>query len=291
MLPVAPHATWLTSVAGRVLRAAGARRFKAKGRLVHHWLEHRDRGYVGARALPGGGRMICSFDVPYEAMVWARQEEENELRALQTLLSPGDHFVDCGANVGLWSLVAAGRVGAAGRVTAFEPNPLAYRRLVRNVAVSRLVGRRISAMNVAVAAQAGQMSFEMGTQHNLGRIVSDPAAESICVTAVALDDQFADAPIRALKLDIEGGEAAALHGAERILTVQRPWVWAEFNVTISGVDRIGDWDVFALLQTFGYRCRRIATAPHRLLGAAIGPDETFNGYVNVLFQPPNTDVE
>ena len=43
--------------------------------------------------------MICSFDVPYEAMVWARQEEENELRALRTLLAPGDHFVDCGAPV------------------------------------------------------------------------------------------------------------------------------------------------------------------------------------------------
>ena len=280
----------LPFVAGRALRSAGARPFKGKGRLLHHWLEHRDRGYVGARALPGGGRMICSFDVPYEAMVWARQEEENELRALQTLLSPGDHFVDCGANVGLWSLVAAGRVGASGYVTAFEPNPYAYRRLVRNVAVSGLVGRRISAINVAVAAESGEVAFEMGAQHNLGRIVSESSAASTCVPAVALDDQLGDAPIRALKLDIEGGEAAALRGAEQILTVQRPWVWAEFNVTISGVERIGDWDVFALLQKFGYQCRRIATAPDRLLGAAIDPDEVFSGYVNVLFQPPGTDV-
>ena len=51
--------------------------------------------------------------------------------------------------------------------------------------------------------------------------------------------------------------------------------------------RIGDWDVYALLDRFGYRCRRIATEPGRLLGPATGADETFSGYVNVLFQPPD----
>jgi FkbM family methyltransferase len=274
-------------VAGRALRSVGARPFKGKGRILHHWLQHRDPGYVGWRALPGGGRMICSFDVPYEAMVWARQEEEQELRALRALLSPGDHFVDCGANVGLWSLVAAGRVGAAGRVTAFEPHPSAFRRLTRNIAASGAVGDRITAINVAVAAEAGQVSFEMGPHHNLGHIVPVSGAGSISVPAVSLDGQLGDAPIRALKLDIEGGEAAALRGAGRILTVQRPWVWAEFNVTINGAARIGGWDVYALLRGFGYGCRRIATAAGCVLGPAIDADESFSGYVNVLFQPPN----
>jgi len=226
--------------AGRALRSAGPRRFKGKGRLLRHWLEHRETGYVGSRRLPGGGRMICSFDVPYEAMVWARQEEEVELRALQALLSPGDHFVDCGANVGLWSLVAAGRVGAAGRVTAFEPNPPAYQRLTQNVAASGEVGRRVTAINVAVADRVGEAAFATGTHHNLGRIVADPAADSIVVAAVTLDDQLGETPVHALKLDIEGGEAAALRGAMRILKAQRPWVLAEFNVGIAGSGRIGD---------------------------------------------------
>ena len=277
----------LPFVAGRALRSVGARSFKGKGRLLHHWLQHRDPGYVGFRTLPGGGRMICSFDVPYEAMVWAHQEEETELRALQALLSPGDHFVDCGANVGLWSLVAAGRVGASGRVTAFEPNPSAYQRLMQNIAASGPVGDHVTAINVAVAAEPGEVLFETGSHHNLGHIVSKASAGSISVPAVSLDDTLSDAPIRALKLDIEGGEAAALRGAARILTVQRPWVCAEFNVTINATARIGDWDVYALLDQFGYRCRRIATAPGRLLGSAIDADESFSGYVNVLFQPPN----
>ncbi len=155
-------------------------------------------------------------------MVWARQEEEFELRALRTLLSPGDHFVDCGANIGLWSLVAAGCVGDAGRVTAFEPNPLAYQRLTRNLSVSAAVGRRITVMNVAVAERAGQVSFEVGRHHNLGRILSEAGAGCIHVPAVSLDEQMSGAHIRALKLDIEGAEPGAVRSARRILGVQRP---------------------------------------------------------------------
>jgi FkbM family methyltransferase len=279
--------TFAQSLTARAVRAAGARQFKGKGRLVAYWINHRDPTHVGVRALPGGGRILCHFDVPYEAMVWARQEEETELRALRTLLSPGDHFVDCGANVGLWSLVAAGCVGDTGGVTAFEPNPLAYQRLTRNVSLSAAVGRRITVRNLAVAAQHGQVCFDVGGQHNLGRIVPEPCAGCIHVPAVSLDEQMSDRPIRALKLDIEGAEADALKGARRILSVQRPWVWAEFNVMFGGADRIGDWEVFSLLQGFRYTCRRVATASARVPGPPIDASERFSGYVNVLFQPPD----
>jgi FkbM family methyltransferase len=280
--------TVLSSIAGRALRLAGARRFKGKGRLVHHWLQRLDMEFEGQRTLPGGGQILCAFDVPYEAMVWARQEEEAELRALQALLSPGDHFVDCGANVGLWSLVAAGRVGSRGRVTAFEPNPTAYRRLTKNLSASGEVGRRVNAFNVAVAAAAGQVAFETGSHHNLGRILAKPGDGSIVVRAVSLDEQLGAAPVRALKLDIEGGEAAALRGASRLLTVQRPWLWAEFNVAHAATARIGDWDVFGLMEGHGYRCRRIAAGPRDVTDAPIAATETFTGYVNVLFEPPDT---
>ena len=280
----------VATIAGRALRAAGPLDFKGKGRLVHHWLQHRDPRFVGSRLLSGGGRMICGFDVPYEAMVWAHQEEERELRALQMLLSPGDHFVDCGANVGLWSLVAAGRVGATGRVTAFEPNPNAHQRLIQNISASGDVGERISVLHVAVASQAGFVSFETGSQHNLGRIVvGDRGADDaiIRVPAVTLDEQLGDVPIRALKLDIEGGEAPALRGAAHILKTQRPWVWAEFNVAANGTNRIGDWEVYMLLREHGYGCRRIATGTGAPAGASIAAGEVFSGYVNVLFQPPH----
>lgn len=278
--------TVVSSLVGRALRLAGPVRFKGKGRLVHHWLEHRDVGFQGRRKLPGGGEIRCGFDVPYEAMVWARQEEESDLGVLEAMLSPGDHFVDCGANVGLWSLVAAGWVGPRGRVTAFEPNPSAYQRLTQNLEDSGEVGRRVTAVNVAVAERRGRVGFDTGAQHNLGHVVAEPGA-GLSVAAVSLDEHFGDQPVHAIKLDIEGGEAPALRGASGILESQRPWLCVEFNVAIAGSDRIGDWNVFTLLRGFGYRCRAISGFSGRIPGPIIAADDRFAGYVNVLFEPPD----
>ncbi len=56
---------------------------------------------------------------------------------------------------------------------------------------------------------------------------------------------------------------------------------------LSGVDRIGDWEVFSLLHRFGYTCRHVATGASDVPGPPIGAHEQFSGYVNVLFQPPD----
>ena len=47
---------------------------------------------------------------------------ENQL-TLDAVLKSGDTFVDGGANIGMTTLHAAKRVGEAGRVFAFEPQP------------------------------------------------------------------------------------------------------------------------------------------------------------------------
>lgn len=52
--------------------------------------------------------------------------------ALQFLLKPGNTFIDCGANVGYFSVQAAQLVGNAGKVISIEANPLTYSLLERN---------------------------------------------------------------------------------------------------------------------------------------------------------------
>ena len=79
--------------------------------------------------LPDGSILKVQLDVPYEQMVWLQDEEWDELRYLQNKLRPGDVFIDVGANIGLWTLVAATSVGPSGRVFSFEPNPTTFDRL------------------------------------------------------------------------------------------------------------------------------------------------------------------
>ena len=57
---------------------------------------------------------------------------------MQRFLKPGDHFIDVGANIGYFSLLAAAVVGSAGRVSAFEASPITRQALVRNIALNGL---------------------------------------------------------------------------------------------------------------------------------------------------------
>src|SRR5688572_20763314 len=60
------------------------------------------------------GKWLYRYGLPYE---------DPDFELLHKLLAPGDVFIDCGANIGHFTLTAAPIVGASGRVIAFEPAP------------------------------------------------------------------------------------------------------------------------------------------------------------------------
>src|SRR5258705_8911400 len=60
--------------------------------------------------------------------------ELDTLKLIRRVLRRGDHFVDCGANLGYFTLAAARAVGPRGRVDAFEPDPINRARLEKNLA-------------------------------------------------------------------------------------------------------------------------------------------------------------
>ena len=98
---------------GHFLRATPG--FRGKGRLVNRWVRHPGPPWNRERILPGGAIIHCDLLIPYEAMVWIEAEEETDLQTLRLLLKENQHFVDCGANIGLWTLVAATGVGSGGK--------------------------------------------------------------------------------------------------------------------------------------------------------------------------------
>lgn len=270
-------------LAGQVLRLAGPARFRGKGRVVRYWMNRRDTTFVGRRRLAGGASVMCDFSVPYEAMIWSRQEEELELRWLAARLRPGDHFIDCGAGLGLWTLTAAAHVGETGLVTAFEPNDVAFVRLQANLAASPALAGRVRALAVAVGDRCDDVFVESSMPYNIARIVERAAAGARRVPMVTLDSRLpSDQPVHGIKIDVEGFEHRVLLGARGIIERWRPWIWAELNVEITGAPRLADWDVFKSLGGLGYRCSRPA-ASYR--GFEPADDQALTGYVNCLFEP------
>jgi FkbM family methyltransferase len=121
-------------------------------------------------------------------------------------LRPGDLFVDVGANIGSYTILA-GATGAD--VMAFEPGER-FADLKRNIEVN--AGISVDCRETAVGASAGQLSFTVGLD-TINRAAAT-GENSRSVPVVRLDDVVERAPML-IKVDVEGYEAAVLAGGER----------------------------------------------------------------------------
>jgi FkbM family methyltransferase len=140
-------------------------------------------------------------------------------------LRPGDVFVDVGANVGYYSLLAATLVSNTGAVIAIEASPTVFRQLEANLARNRAVNVR--AVNVAASDQRGQVQLFRGPEHNLGEtsVFQAPGfAPDGTVAAAPLGDILLPEELsraRLVKMDVEGAEAAVLAGFAPLLSACR----------------------------------------------------------------------
>ena len=152
--------------------------------------------------------------------------ELDTLRVLRKLLRPGMHFVDCGANIGYFTLLGARLVGAAGRVDAIEPDPLNRARLEEHLKANGSPGH-VRVHGVAASDSAGTATLYHPTgERNHGEASLIPGA--IAATAqtysvpTARLDALLDRTPDVVKMDIEGAELAALCGMTRLLAAERP---------------------------------------------------------------------
>jgi len=152
--------------------------------------------------------------------------ELDTMRLLRRLLRPGDGFVDAGANIGYFTLLASRCVGPSGRVDAYEPDPFNYQRLQQHVQDNGAANVRAHALALSDEAQSLQfVHVEDSARGNHGMSGSflppDAPGQRFTVQAVRLDQHLQGAP-RLIKIDIEGGEYRALGGMSGILASTHP---------------------------------------------------------------------
>jgi len=152
--------------------------------------------------------------------------EPQETLLLPALLRPGDTCVDVGAHWGYFSLIAAARVGQAGRVLAVEADPRVFAILQRTLGLNP--GLRVEAVQVAAAAEPGTLVLngydERGDNWGISSIAAPQGGTTFEVPAEPLDallQRHGLGEVGLLKMDIEGAEVLALRGCERSLREQR----------------------------------------------------------------------
>lgn len=146
------------------------------------------------------------------------------LRALQTVLQPGDHVLDVGANVGTHAVYFAGVAGC--RVTAFEPVPAVAALLLENCRINGL-GSMIDVHAEAVGSAPGTAQVISSDEKNSGatRLAESLEGGLPLVSLDSLLDRLP--PVRVLKIDVEGMEPAVIRGASALLARDRPVVACE----------------------------------------------------------------
>ena len=161
--------------------------------------------------------------------------ETHSMAFMAHLLRPGEVFVDAGANIGSFT-VLAGKVSGA-IVHAFEPVPATFARLQANIAANGIVA---TAHEVALGDHDGEVRFSADLDCRNG--ISDEGA--LVVKLRRLDD-LGLSPV-AIKADLEGGEAGMFRGARETLA----------NPSLLAIETEGDDpEIRTMLSAAGFKER------------------------------------
>ncbi|MCV7214194.1 FkbM family methyltransferase [Mycobacterium crocinum] len=193
----------------------------------------RARTWVG-RMIPLLGRTSFGAVLPCRVpdiigtYIWVFQEWEPDLtRFIASRVGPGDVFVDVGANIGYYTLLAARSMGAGGCTVAVEASPAMFDELRRNVAADEF-GDHVRLVNKAAAAEPGTLTVFAGPSGNAG-MTTTLATRGLnvesTVEAMRLDQMLTPAEIasiRLIKIDVEGAEPDVLAGMGDLIASLRP---------------------------------------------------------------------
>lgn len=206
---------------------------KHRGR---QWNLARDKdGYVDVK-VEGRARLRLHTDSTLGGLIFCHGFEQNERTFLWRYLRVGDVFVDVGANIGLFTVIAAKRVGERGRVYAFEPAALPRQRLEENILLNKF--GNVSVQPFALSDQDGWLEISVPTD---GHDAWSSLAMPIAGTGIQVDrieaitwDNFAksygDRKPTMIKIDVEGWENRVLDGASTALSaVDAPLLQVEFT--------------------------------------------------------------
>ena len=137
----------------------------------------------------------------YEPAVWAMVMES---------LRSGDTFLDVGANLGLYSIAAAKRIGTKGLVVALEPIPKTARILESNLLINHIEDRTEVIQAAAGAACGVVKMIDAGVESAI-------STTGRRVPLITVDSIFPNQPVNVLKIDTEGYEEFVLHGSRQLL--------------------------------------------------------------------------
>ena len=148
--------------------------------------------------------------------IYCGLQEFEDMSYLLNVTTPEDLFIDVGANIGAYSILACKARGAKGH--CYEPVPSTFETLKRNLNVNGL-GDQVQSMNVGIADKEGTLRFHADLNcENRVLAEGENPANSVDVSVHSLDKLLEGLNPTILKVDVEGFEGAVVEGADSVLS-------------------------------------------------------------------------
>jgi len=260
--------------AGPILSVVGAISrntpyFKGKWRLTdwlfHRWLKHKD--YSEVIELNAGIKIRCDLwdEVPNSIWWHGTSYEQKGSDFLRKILRPGMVFLDVGAHVGYYSLLAVSELGGQIHVHAFEPVDNTHRAFCENVERNRLQNIRVNKLIVSDTRSPQSIyvheSWNSGVSSIFfreGSTCRPEEVESITLDAYCARENLARVDV--IKLDVEGHELSVLKGAVETLAQRRPVLLMEVKDEALGEAHVSRAALYDFLAGAGYQAYAITNA-------------------------------
>lgn len=177
----------------------------------------------GSKMYSSTSDLPVGYNRTFQAYIVKEGWEPETTRLFKKLAKAGDVIVDIGANIGYYTLLSAKIVGSRGKVYAFEPDPINYKILARNIRLNNL--SNVVAERKAVSDKIGTLDLYLDSQDMGAHTIykTKKRTKTVAVESITLDKYFEGNghPINIIKMDIEGAEMAALIGMGDILRMNR----------------------------------------------------------------------
>jgi len=191
-----------------------------------------------------------------QQLFWYGYYEKEVGDLLKKMLRPNDVFIDIGANIGYFSLLAA-TFSPSVKVISFEPVKDLFKKMTKNISIND--SKKIMAINAAVGEMNEERELYLSAPDNLG-MSSFHQPENYSgrrekVEVISIDDWFKTSGITKIdliKLDIEGSELIGLKGMRTVLEEQRPVLIVEINPETLSLFGLKPLDIYNYLSQLNF---------------------------------------
>jgi FkbM family methyltransferase len=211
--------------------------------------------------------------------VFSGNNDRHVEAAVYSIRKGNGAILDIGANIGHFSLPVSKRFPGR-KVIAFEPNPLVYEQLMKNISLNEGSGKDITVHSIALGEKEEMIKLSIPFRNSgagtlLNTYTHEPHHEFM--VNIRPLDQLINFPVDFIKIDVEEFEYSVLKGARNLLKTYHPAIYMETSNT-----HPHQKEIFQFLSDLGYRFERETSDGY----AAMEPDaktlSKMDGVNNVL---------